>query len=79
MPGPKPFLTRGYTSLPVDAMVADWMLAGVTGLVVGVVFAAMDLPIPAPPTLSGVMGIIGIFLGYLTVQHWDRVARLLTG
>ncbi|MDN3609189.1 XapX domain-containing protein [Vibrio ostreicida] len=43
-------------------------LATTAGFVVGVLFSAMKLPIPAPPVLSGVMGIIGVYLGGLTYQ-----------
>lgn len=43
------------------------ILALFTGGIVGVVFALMKLPIPAPPVLSGIVGIIGIFLGYKLV------------
>lgn len=39
------------------------LIATVTGLGVGLVFSAFKLPIPAPPVLSGIMGIVGIFLG----------------
>ncbi len=39
------------------------LLAALTGIIVGVLFSYLRLPIPAPPTLSGVMGIIGIYLG----------------
>lgn len=35
-----------------------------TGLVVGLAFTAVNLPIPAPPKLAGIMGIVGIYLGY---------------
>lgn len=35
-----------------------------TGALVGVLFAAVKLPVPAPPTLAGVAGILGLFLGY---------------
>ncbi len=34
------------------------------GLVVGFLFARLNLPIPAPPALAGVLGIVGIYLGY---------------
>ena len=40
-------------------------LAILAGFLVGMVFAKLKLPIPAPPTLAGVMGIVGLFLGYL--------------
>ncbi len=34
------------------------------GALVGFLFAAIKLPIPAPAKLEGVMGIAGIFIGY---------------
>lgn len=37
----------------------------ITGAFVGFLFAALKLPIPAPPTLPGVVGIVGIFIGYI--------------
>lgn len=36
----------------------------VVGLAVGFLFARLRLPIPAPPTLTGILGIVGIYLGY---------------
>lgn len=46
------------------------ILALVTGFIAGAVFAGLKLPVPAPPTLAGVMGIVGLFLGYLMVNRW---------
>ena len=43
-------------------------LALLAGLAVGFFFALIKLPIPAPPALSGIMGIVGIFLGYKLYQ-----------
>jgi len=34
-----------------------------TGIACGAIFQALGLPLPAPPELAGVMGILGIFLG----------------
>jgi len=45
------------------ALCKDPFLALITGLVVGIVFSAIKLPIPAPPALPGVLGIAGIYLG----------------
>lgn len=45
------------------------------GLVVGVLFAGLRLPIPAPPTLAGVAGIVGIFVGYLLVVQLTHPER----
>lgn len=44
--------------------IKEILLALITGLVVGLLFAKLKLPIPAPPTCAGIMGIVGIFLGY---------------
>lgn len=45
-------------------------MATITGMIVGAVFGYFRLPIPAPPTLSGIMGIVGIFLGYLLIKQF---------
>lgn len=44
-------------------------LALATGLVAGGAFSAVEAPIPAPPNLAGVMGIVGIYLGF-TLVDW---------
>ncbi|MGG0308310.1 DUF1427 family protein [Priestia megaterium] len=36
-----------------------------TGLMTGVLFALVKLPVPAPPVIPAVFGIFGITLGYL--------------
>jgi len=40
-----------------------------TGIATGALFAFLRVPIPAPPELPGIMGIIGIYLGYKAVRH----------
>ncbi|WP_221567340.1 XapX domain-containing protein [Alkalihalobacillus sp. TS-13] len=40
------------------------LLSILCGFIVGVVFASFKLPIPAPPALAGILGIVGIYLGY---------------
>ena len=47
------------------------VLATFTGLIVGALFAYLRIPTPAPPSLAGVMGIVGIWLGYRLVHHYD--------
>jgi XapX domain-containing protein len=49
----------------------EQFLSVLAGLIVGVVFAAIRLPIPAPPTLSGILGIVGLYLGYQAF-HWIK-------
>ena len=40
----------------------------VTGFIVGAVFAFLKLPIPAPPELPGIIGIFGIFFGFIVIK-----------
>lgn len=35
-----------------------------TGFIAGFLFSLLKLPIPAPPNIAGIMGIVGIFVGY---------------
>lgn len=48
----------------------ETLMATLTGLIVGVVFSKLKLPLPAPPQLAGVMGVVGIYLGYLVAQRF---------
>ncbi|CCO08403.1 XapX domain-containing protein [Desulforamulus hydrothermalis] len=41
------------------------LLSTVSGFAVGVLFAKLKLPVPAPPSVAGIMGIVGMFLGYV--------------
>ncbi|GAB6137272.1 XapX domain-containing protein [Halanaerobaculum tunisiense] len=41
------------------------LLSTLSGLLVGGLFSLLNLPIPAPPSISGVMGIVGIYLGFV--------------
>ncbi|OAN14204.1 XapX domain protein [Photobacterium jeanii] len=53
------------------------VLSIVAGFIVGMLFSAIKLPIPAPPVLSGVMGIVGVYLGGIAYQ-WI-VAHFFSG
>jgi XapX domain-containing protein len=44
-------------------------LALLTGFFVGFLFALLKLPIPAPPALAGVTGIVGVYLGFKVFQQ----------
>ncbi|MBL0385332.1 DUF1427 family protein [Tumebacillus sp. ITR2] len=44
------------------------LLSLVTGGVVGALFQLLRLPLPAPPVLSGILGIVGIWLGAQVVE-----------
>jgi XapX domain-containing protein len=44
------------------------LLALLTGFVTGALFTFLGIPMPAPPELPGVMGIVGIYIGYRVVE-----------
>lgn len=48
------------------------VLALLTGLLAGALFSYLQIPIPAPPNLAGLMGIVGIYLGYKLIE-WAGV------
>lgn len=47
----------------------EMLAALITGAVVGIIFSFFKLPLPAPPVLSGIVGIAGIYLGGVS-YHW---------
>lgn len=53
------------------------VLALLTGLLTGALFRFLNVPIPAPPELPGVMGIVGIYVGYKLIDHFDVGVDLL--
>ncbi|MGI6126743.1 MAG: XapX domain-containing protein [Planifilum sp.] len=48
------------------------LLSTLTGFVAGFVFSLFRLPIPAPPALAGIFGILGIYLGYQAFEWMSR-------
>jgi XapX domain-containing protein len=46
------------------------LLSLLVGSVTGAAFALLKLPVPAPANLAGVMGILGLFIGYMIVQYF---------
>lgn len=59
----------------MDLVVA--LLALLTGLLAGALFSFLQVPIPAPPELPGLLGIVGIYVGYKVVQWLDVGIDLL--
>ena len=55
---------------PMDLL--QLLLALGVGFLVGIIFSACKLPLPAPPVLAGVLGIVGIYAGG---QAWQFVAE----
>jgi XapX domain-containing protein len=48
----------------------DIIFALLAGLVVGLIFGKLRLPTPAPPTIAGVVGILGVTLGAMLGNRW---------
>jgi len=48
-------------------MTTQWIttivLGTLAGAILGAIFEKLDLPIPAPPVLSAVLGVLGVILG----------------
>ena len=51
------------------------LLALTVGIVVGIIFSACKLPVPAPPAIAGVVGILGIYLG---AQAWPFIVKIFS-
>jgi len=46
-----------------------YIYALIAGLILGAAFAFLKLPIPAPGSLAGVVGILGVTLGYMLITN----------
>lgn len=46
----------------------ELLLSIFAGIVIGVVFKFLRLPLPAPPVLAGVLGVFGVYLGGVLVD-----------
>lgn len=45
------------------------LLALLAGLLVGVIFRLVKLPVPVPNALAGIMGIIGMFIASVAFDY----------
>jgi XapX domain-containing protein len=43
----------------------DYIVPLLTGGIVGAVFAVVGANVPAPPNIPGVLGVVGITVGYM--------------
>lgn len=48
----------------------EYLLPLITGGIVGAAFAIAGATVPAPPNIPGVLGVVGITLGYMVVAHF---------
>jgi XapX domain-containing protein len=67
-----PAITSWNISTPRGVENLHVIIAGsMTGLATGALFRFLQIPIPAPPNSAGILGIVGIYLGYRLVQTLD--------
>ncbi len=48
----------------------DYIIPLLTGILVGGLFSAVGAYVPAPPNIQGVLGVVGITLGFMAVSHF---------
>ena len=46
--------------------------SGGLGVVIGVIFSVVGFKPPSPDNLAGIMGIIGIFIGWVSMGHFFK-------
>lgn len=47
----------------------ELFLSMLAGIVIGIVFKFLRLPLPAPPVLAGVLGVFGVYIGGVIVDY----------
>jgi XapX domain-containing protein len=52
----------------------ELVMAISAGFLVGIVFTFLKLPLPAPPVLPGIVGILGVYLGGKAFVFFSKYA-----
>lgn len=55
-------------------IVKTFLLPLFVGILIGIIFSVMKLPVPTPERIEGVIGVVGIFLGMLLVKYLLQTA-----
>lgn len=42
----------------------------ITGLLLGAIYTILKLPLPAPTAFAGIIGIVGVYAGYVCVTYF---------
>ncbi len=50
-------------------VIVDYIIPLVTGILVGGLFSAVGAYVPAPPNIQGVLGVVGITVGFMAINH----------
>jgi len=53
----------------------DVILALVAGIIVGMLFKFLKLPIPAPPVFSAVVGVFGVYFGGVLLDWITKLVQ----
>ena len=69
-----------YHSYPVKKVMYDFeknamlssLQSGGLGMLVGGIFAIVGFKPPSPDNLSGILGIVGIYVGWVLVRHFIK-------
>jgi XapX domain-containing protein len=67
-------LPNGLPNLPLAVNWTVALLSLLTGVVLGVVFALLKLPVPAPGVIEGAIGVVGTCIGGAVLGPWLREA-----
>jgi len=51
------------------------LLALVAGLIVGMLFKFLKLPLPAPPVFSAVVGVFGVYFGGIVLDWITKLVQ----
>jgi XapX domain-containing protein len=46
------------------------ILALAAGIILGGAFTLLNFPLPAPDSIAGVMGVVGVFAGMILVKYF---------
>ncbi|WP_246941715.1 XapX domain-containing protein [Bacillus pinisoli] len=52
----------------------ELFLSLLTGIIIGMSFKLLKLPLPAPPVLAGVLGVFGVYFGGVV---FDWIVKVL--
>ena len=50
----------------------EWIQAFIAGLVLGLIFKKLKLPMPAPAVFAGVIGVVGVLAGSKVVAWFTN-------
>ncbi|MFP5110778.1 DUF1427 family protein [Bacillaceae bacterium C204] len=53
----------------------DVIMALIAGLIVGMLFKFLKLPLPAPPVFSAVVGVFGVYFGGVILEWITKLVQ----